>query len=355
MFNFKKNSKDQRYTLERLLLDESFILWVYDEGDGTWDKWLALNPQQKPIVEEAKAFIFSLNLEKNTLPAVRLAEIRAGIESGILKKEQDRKLGSDPSRIRVWYKIAAIFVLVSIAGTVYFLRHPQLFQLKGNLSETAVKYIEKRAADGQKMAFQLSDGSTIKLNSGSKFIYPEKFEADKREVFLEGEAFLEIQKDSTRPFSVVAGDIRTVVLGTSFNIKAYEDDERIEVALVSGKVSLTNRNFEYNSTEGQVILESNEMAVYHKEKKRTEKSNFDPDKILGWKHKTIYFEDSDFEEVVKTLERWYGVTFIIKSTKELDKGFAGMYTNKPLQTVMEGISFTYGFEYEINDNIVIIK
>ncbi len=98
--------------------------------------------------------------------------------------------------------------------------------------------IEKSTEPGQKLSFHLEDGTKVILNAGSKIWYPSNFNIHEREVILEGEAFFEVSKDASRPFRIVTESVVTTALGTSFNINAFPSNENIEIALVTGKVSV---------------------------------------------------------------------------------------------------------------------
>ena len=113
------------------------------------------------------------------------------------------------------------------------------------------------------MVFYLPDSSKIHLNKNSKFTYPEKLAGTDRTVTLSGEAFFEVAKNASKPFIVQAGNTETKVLGTSFNVKAYEDDEEVEVIVVTGKVEFSSAKGEI---ENKVILEVNNKGTFNKAK-----------------------------------------------------------------------------------------
>lgn len=203
---------------------------------------------------------------------------------------------------------------------------------------------------GEKRTFRLSDGSSIRLNAESKISFPEKFDAEKREVFLEGEAFFDIERDASRPFIVHSGQITTVVKGTSFNIKAYSSDKDIKVSVATGLVEVIN-----NKGKEKVSLEPKERAVFNLKDKQLNKVLFDYDE-LAWKDGILHFKNAKLAEVFKVLERWYGVQFrITNQTVFTNNGYTGSFKNEALNTVLETIGFAGEFEFEIKDKQVIIK
>ena len=127
--------------------------------------------------------------------------------------------------------------------------------------------------------FHLPDSSWIRLNKNSEFTYPEEFTGTNRMVTLIGEAFFEVTADSTMPFIVRAGDTETLVLGTSFNIKAYREDEEIEVIVIEGMVELSLRGGE---SENKVILKANDRGTFIKAKNTIKKGRTKGKKFRWW-------------------------------------------------------------------------
>jgi len=196
----------------------------------------------------------------------------------------------------------------------------------------------------------LPDGSAIYLNSGSTLKIPKKFAADKRTVFLEGEAFFEVTEDKSRPFTIYSGSLSTTALGTSFNVRAYPEEEKLSVALVTGKVKVVNAEIDTFQ-----ILIPNEQIIFNTKEQEFKKQAFDIELITGWQKGLLIFQDSDFDEVVEKLERWYGVSFDIQKYPIYQKEYRGKFDNQSLDEVLQVMSFTSGFTYEINDKNVIIK
>ncbi|MFT7037046.1 MAG: transmembrane sensor [Cyclobacteriaceae bacterium] len=247
-----------------------------------------------------------------------------------------------------FYKVAAaVAILLTSAITLYMANKPEQVT---NIEAVAIKYIDKTTPKGARVTFKLSDGTTVNLNANSKLIYSDKFDDDKREVYLEGEGFFDVTENTEKPFIVTTGDIQTKVLGTTFNIKALSNSEFIEVALVTGSVSLFN-----SKSNETLLLKPDEMGTYSKSNLTTVKSLYNKERVLGWKDQLLTFSNTDFSEVVESLENWYGVSFVIKTKRKFRKGFTGKYKNKSLETVMKGLGFSYGFQFVISDKVVIIE
>jgi ferric-dicitrate binding protein FerR (iron transport regulator) len=236
-----------------------------------------------------------------------------------------------------------LFLIVSILGYInYPFASEQLF---------VVKEATKITEPGQKLSFHLNDGSRVILNAGSKLIYPETFNEQERIVHLEGEAFFEVSKDSLRPFRVITGSVVTTALGTSFNINSFSINKEIEVALVTGKVMVTE---DKNSTEA-VFLMPGEMATYHKGDDSLSKSIYNFKEEISWKDGVLYFKDAGYSEIVRKLELWYGVDIVENRIPEKTWNFTGTFEDENLVNILNSLQFGHGFKYEIIGKKVELK
>ncbi|MFY0652440.1 MAG: FecR family protein [Cyclobacteriaceae bacterium] len=337
---------NNNYTLEELIADESFVLWAYGEGGTQWDEWVNANPGNGELADKAQEMIASMKFKGYALTDDKVEQIKQRIEVNI--ESEGGKVIPIQSRWKKWTKVAAVVaVLLASAVVLYTKRESESTTV---LSPIAIKYLDKTTPKGARVTFKLSDGSTVNLNANSKLIYPESFDEDNREVYLEGEAFFDVAENVEKPFIVTTGDIQTKVLGTTFNIKALTSSENIEVALVTGSISLSN----LKSSES-LLLKPDEMGTYNGSSQPIIKSLYDRERVLGWKEQLLTFSNTDFSEVIESLENWYGVSFVIKSKKKFTKGFTGKYKNKSLETVMKGLSFSYEFNFRISDKVIIIE
>jgi ferric-dicitrate binding protein FerR (iron transport regulator) len=154
---------------------------------------------------------------------------------------------------------------------------------------------ERLTGTGHTLQIQLEDGTIVWLNAGSKLRYPAAFAADKREVFIEGEAYLEVSQDAKRPFLVHTGDVITRVLGTSFNVTTYPKE--VEVTVLTGKVSL-----------GNTLLSPGQQAACNQDGKvMAFHENMDARETIRWKEHKMIYDSKRLSQVAASLERWYGI------------------------------------------------
>lgn len=346
--------------IEELVCDDSFCKLINEPDEHTlkvWKEFRRDNPDKIAAMEEAKKIVLLLGNEKAEIEAEEHVaavwqKLQTSVEDrgGTSHQPDQEKSG----RAIVWKVAAAVALLM---GAFFVLSEMQDKPVEEFKLATANHFV-RTTPMGQKSTVYLPDGSQVMMNAGSSINYHEDVENGTRKLALQGEAFFDIKKDSLRPFTVTTENINTTVLGTSFNIRAYKEEVHIDVALVTGKVALANSD---QPMEANILLTPNDVVSYNKAENSTSKQTFNPDKVLAWTEKTLYFEDVNFKELTTVLERWYGVKFIVEPSVQKDKEFLerkdykGKYINKSLDTVLKAVGFSYGFDYEINNKTVRIK
>lgn len=175
---------------------------------------------------------------------------------------------------------------------------------------------------GECSVVQLSDGSTLHVNAGSRVIYPSRFDGKERKIFLTGELFADVAKDAEHPFIVSVGDVSVQVLGTRFNLRAYENAENIEVALVEGSVL-----FKPSLLEGAVLLPG-ELIQYHRPTRSLIRDNFDIDGYLCPSMGTgFYFNNLPFGDIVVLLEQNFNVSIDVDDKHLLERTYTAYFSN----------------------------
>jgi len=356
------------YTAEDFVLDQEFRLWILSPNTDSnilWEKLLNENPSHFNNVKIAREILLNLTIERHSITEKESRELwdaidqeteRHGFEeilknvvplnSGSTLKRYERQ-SIEVSRISQMHRIAAILILgfgLSIIANLIF-PTPKPVEVKAILV-----YEEHSTPPGVKSTLTLHDGSKVILNSGSTLKYVKNFEADKRILYLNGEAFFEVAKDSFRPFSVISGDVVTTAFGTSFNIRAYKNED-LNISLLTGKVAidLTIMNSE------SVLLEKGEALKVDLDSGKVLKGSFDIDREIGWTQKKIIFEQVKLAEAIRVIENWYGVKFIFQNMPDPALLLSGIYHDETLENVLGGLSYSARFDFKINEDIVTIK
>lgn len=225
---------------------------------------------------------------------------------------------------------------------------------KKNAESDKLAYNELKIPFGQKFQVVLSDGTKIHLNSGSCLKFPIAFiKGHSRKVYLSGEGYFEVAKDRLHPFIVQSGDMNVKVLGTTFNVSAYKEDQNINTVLVEGSVEV----FEQNIPNQKSILVPGEKASWMKSNRRLAINKVDVSDYTAWINGQLIFKGLPFRKIVQKLERTYNVS-IINNNKDLDNEVFSANFNQDtdkIENIMLYISKIHHFTYTIKDNIIIIN
>ena len=280
---------------------------------------------------------------KDNFETALLTDINRRIDRKERKEYEESRVTSYLS-----LKIAASIILMISIGL-------WVFQGVNNSGKTGeANMVQKMTHRGQKSTVLLSDGTKIKLNSNSKVSFPEHFSDSKREIVLEGEAFFEVARDESRPFIIHSGELVTTVLGTSFNIKAFPE-ENIQVTVATGKVKVESQSDDKEGIRSMYLV-PNEQANFDFDSKLFEKRIVDLEEFLAWKEGQLRFKEIELQEATKILERWYGISISFKNEEVKHcKIRSGRYKDENLYNILQSFSYILNIEYEVKDqhNIVI--
>ncbi len=306
--------------------------------------WLNEHPRHRKIYAQLKLTI--LHPEPN-----KSENIKQSTWEGLVKQlKADQKKALPPKQVNIsrWIQVAAAVAVLIVS----------VFVIKINLEEPDLasskfadhKTVEKTSQPGQKITSVLPDGSLVKMNAGTKIVIPEFFTHEKREVSLSGEAYFEVVKDVSRPFIIHVDGFTVEVLGTAFNIKAYEDNGYRGVAVKSGKVAVTNLK------KNQVVnLAKNEMIRFDEEGVMEKLPVLDEDLFFGWTDQRMVFKDNSLNDVLHAISNWYGVDIEISKEISSDKPYTANYKNPVMEEVMQSLSHVYNFKYLIDGKTITIN
>lgn len=199
---------------------------------------------------------------------------------------------------------------------------------------------------GGEYSLELPDGTVVWVNSESALRFPEKFTSNRREVFLEGEAYFEVKKDANRPFYVhtEAGKVR--VLGTAFNVCAYSNDRFWQTTLVEGSVMI-------NQEEKEVLLKPNEQYQIDVRTGKAGLREVLPGIVHVLRDGKFYFKAYTFEELVEKLERWYDFKMFYMNEEIKTRRFSGVVNKyQPLEEMFKFLQMTSDVQFNVKGNVV---
>lgn len=386
------DKKYDQYDLEDFILDQDFFRLAKAKYRGSdnnsWDLLLQEYPENKIIIEKAYRIINGLRIEELQVSDEKIQQDFLFLKKKI-RQRQNRKL-------LYWVSSAAACFILVLSGLYFFDssqgeivdKNTMLTQLatadtgsediqiifgesKNSISDNNATireeedgtllindkpvqaqqkesdYIQLIVPKGKRSFVTLKDGSKIWVNSGTKLLYPSQLDNKKREIYVDGEIYLEVAKDPSRPFLVHTANLDVKVLGTSFNISAYADDLFTEVVLVTGSVEV--------NTNAKEITRLVPNTCYHLEDDTGVIRQIDVYKYICWKDGIMKLEGEELKEVFKRLSRYYNIDII--SSPDIDKVryFGKLGLEDTLETVLYNISLVEPISFDREGDTIRIR
>lgn len=265
---------------------------------------------------------------------------------------------------------AAIFIVSGLFFLNNQIKTATLAPTKNIVAQQEVK-----TPNGSRTKIQLPDGSDVWLNAGSELKYNKDFEKGNREVYLSGEAFFDVVRNPKKPFVIHTSSMDVKVLGTQFNVKAYEDDLTTETSLIKGSVAVylnAAPEKEYRLVPNQKLILNNQALIKQQlsaEAKNNSLLNLDGlvtiktltyaaasenDVESSWTKNILSFEDELFPEVARKMERWYNVEIEFANQKWEQRYISGSFEKESLSQALKALQFTTGFNYKIEGKTILI-
>jgi transmembrane sensor len=242
--------------------------------------------------------------------------------------------------LRIASSIAAVLFIPLM---FYFLMDN--FSTIGDHTISNNQYVEVFSQRGVRSKVELPDGTSVWLNNSSKLRYPVAY-GKQRNVELEGEAYFDVAANPDKPFIVKAGNIDVKVLGTKFNVMSYPDDEKIEVALLTGSVELykaindKNNQFVANLTPGS-------LASFNKTSNKLSIREADVKRHIAWKEGKLSFYETPLKEVAREMERWYNCEIKIANDQLSNLHLTATFEGENLEQALKLMSLAAPTRYDI--------
>jgi len=203
---------------------------------------------------------------------------------------------------------------------------------------------------GKRSNIILSDGTKLWINSGSRAIYPIEFNAKKREIYVEGEVFLDVAKDYKKPFIVKTDKLDIKVLGTNFNISSYPDEQQVMVILVKGSIMIKPENNE------EVMISPNQALVFSKQTQKASINYVDIYDYISWKDGWLRCTSEEIGSIINKLSRYYNKKFVFDDPLVKSMNMSGKLDLKEnLEDVLKVISLTAPLEFNIENEIIYVR
>lgn len=247
---------------------------------------------------------------------------------------------------RYWIQIAASLLLL-IAGSLTVLT----FMQRNEINALAEQNVVIRSGDYGKSLVTLPDGTIVHLNAKSSLTYSQDFGRNDRKVALSGEGFFEVKKDTEKKFTVGTGYMDITVLGTKFNVYAYETKDIVEMSLVEGSVDVTTSRPPYQS----IRVKPNEKVVYDKRTGDLLHEWTSNKAETAWMNKELVFRSERLKDVFRCLSRKFAVTFHVDDEALLDDVYTGTFDDENIESIMRVLKYHYNFSYTNEDGAISIQ
>ena len=343
--------------------DDLFIKWVYhpnDSLDEYWEEWMKKNPGRAGDLLGAKRVAISLAKAQNPVDAELLSrEIWGNINSRIEQPVKVVHIARASHKKTNLMMAASVAALLVITSALYYFSSLNGNKISNSTPSIARSFISNKLqhtnTSSESRIVYLVDGSKITLQPGASIRHAVFLEKDKREVYLDGDAFFEVAKDANRPFYVYAHDIVLRVLGTSFNVATNKDNGNVTVLVKTGKVSVYKSG---NRNKPEFILTPNQSVRYTAQTQSIVQSESDAPlsipNLVSPHPFNFNFEETPVAKVFAVLEEAYGIRIqydeklfskCIITTSLNDETF-----DEKLKIICEAISASYKFE---NNEVII--
>ncbi|MGV3558667.1 FecR family protein [Larkinella arboricola] len=362
----------QYQKIEDFLLDDSFHAWIEGDQEAAvfWQNWRKHHPDQEEMLNQAKALVYTLKRQPDPISD---GEMRQEV-TRLVQEARRRKSATEAdavaerrieTRWSSWLTVAASILLVlglGLGWRYYQTAHSPAVSYHQLKAKAPVALLEKVNHSAQPQTLLLADGSAIRLEKNSRISYPVKFSGDFREVYLSGEAFFEVAPNPRKPFLIYANETVTKVLGTSFRIRAFDNDTQVEVAVRTGKVSVyTQKTFRKGPVadhEGTgVLLIPNQEVVYNRKTESLQKSLVKIPELVATKtgEALMTFDDQPVTDVLQRLEKAYGIDIVYDEELLRHCPITAEFMDETLYQKLRFICQAVGASYEVLDGQIVIS
>lgn len=311
--------KDNKYQNIEELLPRFCDGLTTEEESLLVEEWIAEDDENLKLVNR----IHALHLAVDTMEFKKHTDL-----DKVLAKVK-RKVGLTAVSWWEWtQRIAAVMSIPLLLTCIWF------YFEKDDVKPTA-QMIEVKTNPGMTTSLMLPDSTLVCLNSETVLRYPSHFNEETRKVELEGEAYFDVTSNKNKPFVVAMSNQSQIeVHGTSFNVEAYTEDNRISITLIEGSISFSYKD-EHGKTR-KINLEPHQKLIYELEGNRTRLYVASGETETAWKDGKIIFDNTPMTEVLRMLGKRFNVEFIIsKHLNMKDYAFTGSFTTQRLERILE--------------------
>lgn len=284
--------------------------------------------------EELKGLLHSHWNQYEDYPPLLQEKVQA-LYGGL--QRQVRQVSVGCRRNSCWLQVAAGFLLILATGfSIAF------FSQRSEMEQLSAQSVTIRSGESAPSSVLLPDGTEVRLNINSTLTYQQDFGRTDRRVALSGEGYFKVYRDESKRFVVHTDVMDVTVLGTTFNVYAYEDNDFYEMALIEGRVCVNATA----SPDQMLYANPNEKIIYNKRTRKLSLEKTSTKAETAWIGEELVFRHEPLREVFRCLERRFGVTFSVNDTTFRNDAYTGVFREKNVEDVLDILRQHYGFEYK---------
>lgn len=306
--------------------------------------WMDQDPKNKKLIRQLEQ-IWELTPEEEFAIDAQAAWEKFRAEK--IKKSQRIKTADIISNkysdnLTYFLRTAAIVLVAVLTG--FFVQYT-LTDNSSNTEDTSHFNVMQDLVTGrgEKAQVTFTDGTKVILNAASTLRFPKKFDNTNREVYLDGEAYFEVTHDPEKPFIVHVQNTKVRVLGTAFNIRGWEEDSNVDVAVRSGRVIVSTTKSSQSRSE--VVLSKDQFTRVLKKRGIEPVKKINIENYLLWTHGGLHFDNVPFMQVLKHLERKFDVQINVADSKVLNVPFTGTFKSGELDEILNVVAASMKMEY----------
>lgn len=369
--------KKTQKTFEELLEDSVLRNWIYENRNQpiyVWKEWARIQGIDEVLLEQVRFFLLELEGNRVDLDEhfiykrVQIALQKAKAKEGFVVQNQKSNAGFPNIFSKYWMAAASILIIIGLSYFIYDTKRnipTQVISFEQQLNKTHEEesFVETTNMNKQNKMVVLPDGSTVILRKGSKIKYFDSYNNKNREVYLSGEAFFEVVKNTQKPFFVFTKEVFTKVVGTSFTVKAFDDDQEVKVIVKTGKVNVTtNKEFKIEDLDDspsleRVSLTANQQVVYQRKEHTLIKAALPNPQFLALSNKTesFVFKSTHISDVFMQLSQAYGIEIIFDEKIMSQCTITATLGSEPLDEKMKGICSAIDADYQVSGGRIFVE
>lgn len=327
----QSNVNNENIADEDLLLAKLFANEANEQEKAQAEGWIQENPKEAEKLQDVWQADKAPRFEPNT--DLAWSKVQSSISN-----TNESKTPKVRTLARRWVAAAAVIISVGIAWWVF-----------SNQADNA--WATKMAEIRQTSPMVLADGSKVWLNKHARLRYPKMFDATQRTVYLEGEAFFEVNRNPKKPFVIHSANTSTQVLGTSFNVNANPEKGTVEVSVASGKVAL----YATAKPDKKLVLTKNEQGTYAKNTQALVKNKTYNKNQLAWKTGVLKFKQTTLAEVAQVFEKYYNKSVRFENDQLKSCVLTTTLDHLSVKDAAEVIALTLKIKHQVSEKEVVFK